>query len=272
MKFHWIHSRLKFSAWVAVGILLACQSAVAALSEPHAVFYGRVVAENRLLLDGDSHFTVSARLNGTVLDSFVMGSNSSTGLEHHYVLRVPMDSVGVRSAGHARAGDQLQFFVSSLAGEELLGAATAGERGQITQLKLGMVDVDNDGVDDDSDNCTLFTDPDQADADNDGAGDVCDDFPNNPQETRDTDSDGMGDNYETAHGFNLNDPADASADADQDGISNLQEFLAGSNPRDVVVPATAQEDVPLPLWALVLLTLMLGRMGLRAQKRIDAKQ
>src|SRR5690606_32409353 len=143
--------------------------------------------------------------------------------------------------------------------------ATAGERGQITQLKLGMVDVDHDGVDDEIDNCTYFTNPDQANADGDSAGDVCDDFPQNPGEISDTEGDGMGDNFENTHGFNPLDPADASLDADGDGISNLAEFNAGSNPRDVVISAPAQEDVPLPAWALVLLTLILGRLGLRAQ-------
>lgn len=262
----WNQSRPPRSAWVVIGALLACQQAAAALSEPHAVFYGRVVAEDNLLLDSDSQYTISARLNGTVLDSYVMGSNSSSGLAHHYVLRVPMDSVGTRAANHARTGDQLQFFASSLTGDELLATATAGERGQITQLKLGMVDTDNDNIDDEIDNCRNFTNQNQANSDNDSAGDVCDDYPQNPQETTDSDNDGMGDNFETTHGFNPLNPADASQDADQDGISNLAEFNAGSNPRNVITSQPAQEDVPLPAWALVLLTLILGRLGLRAQK------
>ncbi len=48
----------------------------------------------------------------------------------------------------------------------------------------------------------------------------------------DTDMDGIPDEYETAHGFNPNDPADAALDADGDGFTNRQEFLAGTDPRD----------------------------------------
>lgn len=49
---------------------------------------------------------------------------------------------------------------------------------------------------------------------------------------QDTDADGMPDVWENAHGFNPNDPADATQDADKDGQTNLAEYLAGTDPRD----------------------------------------
>jgi hypothetical protein len=49
---------------------------------------------------------------------------------------------------------------------------------------------------------------------------------------QDTDADGMPDVWETAHGFNPNDPADAALDADNDGQSNLAEYRAGTDPRN----------------------------------------
>ena len=52
----------------------------------------------------------------------------------------------------------------------------------------------------------------------------------------DTDKDGMPDTWEQDYGFNPNDPSDAAKDFDKDGATNLQEFLAGTNPIDTVPP------------------------------------
>lgn len=46
----------------------------------------------------------------------------------------------------------------------------------------------------------------------------------------DSDSDGMGDAYESAHGLDMHDPGDASQDLDGDGLSNAAESLPGTNP------------------------------------------
>jgi hypothetical protein len=48
----------------------------------------------------------------------------------------------------------------------------------------------------------------------------------------DTDSDGLPDAWENAFGLSGDDPADAALDGDGDGLSNRQEYAAGTNPTD----------------------------------------
>ena len=56
-------------------------------------------------------------------------------------------------------------------------------------------------------------------------------------DTADSDSDGMPDWYETRYGLDPNDPADAGLDPDGDGLTNVEEYVAGNAP-------TAGGDVP----------------------------
>jgi hypothetical protein len=52
----------------------------------------------------------------------------------------------------------------------------------------------------------------------------------------DTDGDGMTDPWEHAHGLNFTNATDAATDDDGDGLKNLQEFLAATDPAN---PASA---------------------------------
>ena len=83
------------------------------------------------------------------------------------------------------------------------------------------------------------------DRDGDGVIDSEDAFPSDPTETTDTDSDGIGNNADTdddndgisdvieiSLSLDPLNPADATQDADGDGTNNLDEVLAGTNPRD----------------------------------------
>ncbi len=58
----------------------------------------------------------------------------------------------------------------------------------------------------------------------------------------DSDGDGMPDSWETDHGLDPDDPADAAQDPDGDGLDNLGEFQAGQDPNSWDGP-----DVPVPL-------------------------
>jgi pectate lyase len=50
----------------------------------------------------------------------------------------------------------------------------------------------------------------------------------------DTDMDGMPDAWELTHGLTPEAPTDGAADSDDDGYTNLEEFLNGTNPREYI--------------------------------------
>jgi len=53
-----------------------------------------------------------------------------------------------------------------------------------------------------------------------------------PAGPRDRDADGMPDEWEIQYGFNTNNASDASLDFDMDGATNLEEYLAGTHPKN----------------------------------------
>jgi len=94
-------------------------------------------------------------------------------------------------------------------------------------------DSDGDGIPDNTDNCPDTYNPDQADFDDDGKGNVCDDDIDDDGLLNDVDDDddddGMTDEWENQYGLNpyFN---DSEADYDGDGFSNLEEYYRGSDP------------------------------------------
>ena len=80
------------------------------------------------------------------------------------------------------------------------------------------LDSDGDGIVDSNDNCPNVSNPQQSDVNNNGIGDACD-------TGSDTDGDGLTDAQEFAAGTNP-----ILADTDGDGLSDFQELSAGLNP------------------------------------------
>ena len=92
-----------------------------------------------------------------------------------------------------------------------------------------LLDTDFDGLPNECDAaCIALGMTADLDDDGDGVPDANDLYPLDSRYSFDTDGDGMPDAWEENFGLNPNDPDDALGDLDNDGISNLQEFLNGT--------------------------------------------
>ncbi len=130
-------------------------------------------------------------------------------------------------------------------------------------MTVGEPDTDGDGYVDSIDD--FPHDPNEwKDLDGDGYGDrISDLFPSDPTEWMDTDGDGIGNNadtdddndgmpdeWELKNGLDPLDPADAFGDLDGDGSTNLEEYLADTDPTDVSSKPESGEFT-LPKWMLM---------------------
>jgi len=84
------------------------------------------------------------------------------------------------------------------------------------------IDSDRDGIFDGFDNCPVNANPNQADFEGDGIGDVCD---------NDLDGDGLPNDYELQNGLDPLNSLDRDADPDFDGFTNIEEFNFGTDPQ-----------------------------------------
>lgn len=137
-------------------------------------------------------------------------------------------------------------------------------------IQVVVADEDGDDVGDNVDNCLGVANPSQANADEDAAGDACDDFPSDATETTDSDGDGVGDNSdvfpndpqetEDSDGDRVGDNGDAfprdpneTVDTDQDGIGNNADLdddedgLADAVENDTGIFLSAEETGTDPL-------------------------
>ena len=118
-------------------------------------------------------------------------------------------------------------------------AVTVGTDSVQLDLKLG-TDSDGDGVPDEDD--AFPNDPNESvDTDGDGIGNNAD---------TDDDGDGMPDDFELANGLDPLNAADADADADGDGFTNLEEFQAGTDPQKAAA-FPPEKKVPIAIFIIL---------------------
>ena len=120
-------------------------------------------------------------------------------------------------------------------------------------------DSDSDGIANNEDSFPLDS-TETTDSDSDGVGDNSDVYPNNSLYAFDSDGDGMPDAWESRYGLDPNDPSDASSDVDDDGVTALDEFLAGTAPSGTIdIDGNGQYDALTD--GLLLLRGMFGLTG-----------
>jgi len=97
----------------------------------------------------------------------------------------------------------------------------AGNILSITEYVIA--DSDGDGIADSIDNCPNDSNADQLNSDTDLMGNACD---------SDDDNDGMPDDWELAYNLDPLNSSDALLDKDGDGVSNLREYQANTDPEN----------------------------------------
>jgi len=148
---------------------------------------------------------------------------------------LPLD-IGQLSTGENRYWgviDEVAFFDTALSADEVTALHTSAECSEID------VDEDDDGVQNDSDNCTAVPNPDQADLDADTLGDACDGDIDGDGILNGVDNCQLDPNVTQANldGDSLGDPCDS----DDDGDGKAEGSSTDCNDKDATIHAGALE-------------------------------
>ena len=249
-------------------------------------------------------FNVGLGLTGSTEDLVLSVSGLAAGAAINFDVIVPLTIVANGAAAVAQGQVGTGIPVPDLGGvdsdndgiSDALEVAFGSDPQESTSTPSEPNDADFDGIADSNDNCPAVANADQADADNDGAGDVCDSTPNGDDDAdgfdnnidncpsipnanqTDTDADGAGDACDST----------PNGDADSDGVDNnvdncptdanadqLDSDTDGSGDACDATPfgdEVNEEFVPImPALAFGLLALLLAAAGLPLKRNKASK-
>ncbi|MDX1692191.1 MAG: thrombospondin type 3 repeat-containing protein [Ketobacteraceae bacterium] len=153
-------------------------------------------------------------------------------------------ALAVVAAGDASGFVRTGGFMASGRMETFTGLNMPALNEVLAGFSYAKPDTDGDGVADDEDNCPLDANTDQADADGNGIGDVCD--TGGGTGTTDTDNDGVDDSVDNCP-F---DPNPDQLDTDGNGIGDVCDTGGGTGGTDSDNDGVPDSDDPFPFNAL----------------------
>jgi hypothetical protein len=206
-------------AWL-VTFIFCTSSASAFIGEPETLVYGRIVnRENpnseQLVTTGEMRWTILKPDGSSILLSAEVGEMADG--KYSYLLRIPHEAVLFDSPVTANTVP----LSNSLTEATHVSITLDGEPLGIIPPALSSFGVEQ----------ILRANAIRLDLESD-------------TEALDSDGDDMPDWWEDLHGFDKQDGSDAFVDSNQNGLNNLGEFLAGSNPNlDSDLPKLLTEEV-----------------------------
>lgn len=133
--------------------------------------------------------------------------------------------------GIVNSGETDPYDADTDGGGEADGSEIQAGRNPLDRTDDITYDLDGDGLTNGQED-KLGTDRSLQDSDGDGINDQDDPFPLQKEYKQDTDGDGLPDEYELDQKLERDKRSDAQQDQDGDGLTNLQEFLYGTDMND----------------------------------------
>jgi WD40 repeat protein len=222
------------SLFLALLLCLSPSILASEIDEPPAIIAGKIfVAGQRL--QATYPVIIEVRSSQTVIASVNSSLRASYSPNFDYVIRVPIQLTGLSIASNkAFIGQTLDLYIQNTK----TATIDLTSRGLIKELdiRVDIIDADNDGMSDDFELKYGLNPNDPTDAaidsDNDGLTNLQEyGYGTNPNNA-DSDGDGLSDFYEITNRLNPNNPEDATLDIDGDGLTALEELGAGTNPNN----------------------------------------